>query len=172
VFISLGFSSKLKAMTSKDPIKLFINQVKGDLETDMAKILAKELSHLELMSQLCQRIEEKLDFIYSAKFPKTCDNCGRCYDTREVYLAETTLKVAEGDDHTRGQFVEYRYCVCSAVLVVLSDDRRDHTDFGVARRQLFDLCVDKLMQAAQIEKDSGVDMVRVIFRKILSSKGG
>ena len=53
--------------------------------------------------------------------------------------------------------------------MVMVSDRRDTTAFGVARRELFNLCVQKLQDLTQKEEEEVVEMVRKLFRDIIGS---
>jgi hypothetical protein len=85
--------------------------------------------------------------LYDSSFPRKCPNCGREYPTLEAFLKET-IKLEgrtgltenlgcpdEGDE----PIVElYRNCVCGSTMMEFFSNRRDTSEQGLRRRQLFD----------------------------------
>ena len=53
--------------------------------------------------------------------------------------------------------------------MVMVEDRRDTTAFGAARRELFDVCVKKIMETTGKDQEEVVELVRKIFRGVIKS---
>lgn len=81
--------------------------------------------------------------IWDTEFPKTCPLCERVYHSFEEYLANTSklehgsglmgYKVGEAGE----QVGIFRNCACGTTIMAFCHDRRDLTDFGNRRRELF-----------------------------------
>lgn len=86
---------------------------------------------------------EGLKSLSASAFPKTCNCCGRHYETAAAFLQQTNkipknsgLKAATDDDQTA--IVElYRNCVCGSTLMDFFSDRRDNSQDGLEQRQKF-----------------------------------
>ncbi len=86
-------------------------------------------------------------------FPKQCKNCGKMFLTAAQFLAETEtirqgitgLKQSVDDDDMT--IVEvYRNCTCGSTLMDFFSDRRDVSDGGKKRRDLFDQLLPHLQK--------------------------
>lgn len=95
-----------------------------------------------------------LTALLASAFPKTCRNCGYVYQSAEQFFAETdgmargrpSLKSAEEDDG--GVLVEaFRNCRCGSTLMDEFACRRDMSEQGHQRRQIF----DRLLRLLQTE---------------------
>ena len=70
---------------------------------------------------------------------------------------------------------EYRNCTCGSTLLLITDDRRDKTEFGEIRRILFDLSVTYIKEfhlkinenSTEPTDEEIVEFVRHVFRKII-----
>ena len=88
---------------------------------------------------------EGLQALAASAFPKHCSYCGRVFDTAADFMQQTQsvrqditgLKQSFDDDSVA--IVEaYRTCVCGSTLMDFFSDRRDVSDAGSRRRELFD----------------------------------
>ena len=88
---------------------------------------------------------EGLQALAASAFPKHCGYCGRVFATAHDFMEQTQsvrkditgLKQSFDDDSIA--IVEaYRNCVCGSTLMDFFSDRRDITDSGAQRRELFD----------------------------------
>ncbi len=149
-------------------IQEIFSQLTEELGSDYANTVSSEMNALQKLSAFTDSIEKKLEKLYQAKFPKKCNTCGRTYHSRSEYMTET-LKLQGKRDTIFDQIgvQEYRNCVCGSTLIVLTQDRRDTSEFGEARRQLFDICVDKLIEMSGKERPEIVEKVRVAFRAVI-----
>ncbi len=84
-----------------------------------------------------------LKALSDSSFPKRCGNCGRTFETTEQYLKETEglakgsgLK-ASFDDDDQPILEVYRNCICGSTLMDFFSDRRDLSEKGVKRRDIF-----------------------------------
>jgi hypothetical protein len=88
-------------------------------------------------------------------FPKQCRSCGKVYADEQQFFALTTPARAASDvrsvrdDEAAGDvYLEvFRNCVCGSTLMELFHSRRDLSEQGLTRRQLFDSMVAVLMEA-------------------------
>lgn len=80
-------------------------------------------------------------------FPKSCPNCHKLYADERQFMAETVppahvrsdVRAVEDDDERDDVFLEvYRNCVCGSTLMELFHSRRDLSEEGLTRRQLFE----------------------------------
>ena len=91
------------------------------------------------MSSLYQGLKA----IWDTEFPKTCPKCGRVYGSFEEYLMDTqALPNSSGlmgyDIGDPGQQVGlFRNCGCGTTIMAFCHDRRDLSETGNKRRQLF-----------------------------------
>ncbi len=76
-------------------------------------------------------------------FPVTCGACGKTYRTLEDFLAET--RALENNAEGRPGLQVIRSCACGASVRVPSENRRDFTEPGEVRRQIFGELQDRLM---------------------------
>lgn len=94
-----------------------------------------------------------LDAIWNTEFPKTCPTCGRVYPNIHDYLratdapaGNTGLMDIEADESER-QVGLFRNCACGSTLMTFCNDRRDFTDGGLRRRELFGQLLERLTDA-------------------------
>jgi hypothetical protein len=91
---------------------------------------------------------EGLKALSRISFPKTC-SCGRVYETFEHYLAGTT-PVEKGHGLMAYETAEatevgmFRNCVCGSTLVIFCDNRRDESEAGAKRREIFEGLLQRL----------------------------
>lgn len=84
-----------------------------------------------------------LKALSDSSFPKRCGNCGRIFNTTEQYLKETEKLFdcsgikASYDDDEHPILEVYRNCVCGSTLMDFFSDRRDLSEQGQKRRQVF-----------------------------------
>jgi hypothetical protein len=112
-----------------------------------------------------------LKALSDASFPKKCASCGQVYATVEEYVRKTGdvsgksgLKTGYDDDDT--PIVElFRNCVCGSTLMDCFTDRRDISDDGLKKRQLFAKLLDMLLA-----KGIAVDVARGELLKVLKGE--
>ena len=85
-------------------------------------------------------------------FPKTCPSCGRIYEDFDDYVTRTLSPSSNGSsspqvsDAMRSvQFA--RICQCGTPVIVASDNRRDSTEEGQRRREIFSELLNRVKQA-------------------------
>jgi hypothetical protein len=92
-----------------------------------------------------------LKAIWDTEFPKTCPKCGRVYGSFEEYLMDT-----QGLPHSSGlmgydigdpgqQVGLFRNCGCGTTIMAFCHDRRDLSENGNKRRQLFGELMNRLV---------------------------
>jgi hypothetical protein len=94
-----------------------------------------------------------LKAIWDTEFPKVCPKCGRVYDSFEEYLMDTTGLVNSSglmgyDVGNPGQQVGlFRNCACGTTIMAFCHDRRDLSENGNKRRELFGELMSRLVDA-------------------------
>ena len=92
-----------------------------------------------------------LKAIWDTEFPKTCPKCGRVYGSFEEYLMDThALSHSSGlmgyDIGDPGQQVGlFRNCECGTTIMAFCHDRRDLSENGNRRRELFGELMNRLV---------------------------
>ncbi|MCG8100517.1 MAG: oxidoreductase [Candidatus Thiodiazotropha taylori] len=116
---------------------------------------------------------EGLRELSETAFPRVCSNCGREYPDLKTFISETQQLEGrsglmenigcpeEGDE----PIVElYRNCICGSTLMEFFSDRRDTSDNGLRRRQLFD---DLLAQL--VEMDIAAEEARKELKQFIAT---
>ncbi|MGD9190206.1 MAG: hypothetical protein PVI89_18450 [Desulfobacteraceae bacterium] len=93
--------------------------------------------------KLDSHLFKDLKALSESSFPKKCSSCGKVYESSEQFVLKTDdisgrsgLKSSEDD--CGDQIVElFRNCVCGSTLMECFNDRRDLSQAGLKRRQLF-----------------------------------
>ena len=89
-------------------------------------------------------------------FPKKCQGCGKVYADEQQFLAETTslahapsdIRPVRDDDADSNIYLQvFRNCACGSTLMELFHSRRDLSEHGLTRRQLFDSMLTILLEA-------------------------
>ena len=101
-----------------------------------------------------------LQALSEASFPKKCSFCGRIYETVDDFTKSTEdvsgksgLKASYDDDDS--PIVElFRNCQCGSTLMDYFNERRDTSERGLKRRQLFQNILD-LLDKKGLEKEKG-----------------
>ncbi len=114
---------------------------------------------------------EGLQELYKTAFPRKCANCGREYPNLEVFLAETLqLKgrtgllenvgcPEEGDE----PIVElYRNCICGSTMMEFCENRRDTSEKGLRRRELYDDLMKQLLAKGIAVEDARKELLLML----------
>lgn len=113
-------------------------------------VVAESKSQLPISSN---SLYQGLKAIWDTEFPKTCPKCGRIYHSFEEYLVDTlALPNSSGlmgyDIGDPGQQVGlFRNCACGTTIMAFCHDRRDLSETGNKRRQLFGELMNRLVEA-------------------------
>lgn len=78
-------------------------------------------------------------------FPVTCASCGKAYRTLEDFLAETRPLGNDAEARNRPGLQVIRACACGAQVRVPAENRRDFSEPGEVRRQIFGELLDRLI---------------------------
>ncbi len=137
---------------------------------DKLKKFEHEIYSLKEITKFCESISKKLSSMYQSVFPKKCTCCGKVFETRDDYLKETkeledVSTVFNPDSEKSVQ--EYRNCTCGSTILVMTNDRRLTNKFGVARRELFDICLKKMKKISDEDEETLVNKLRDIFQKVI-----
>ena len=115
-------------------------------------------SELQRISEFTESVASKLKKHYSKIFPKRCNSCGTIYHNREEFWNATMGLRTHDTVFDEIGLQEYRNCPCGSTLIVWTQDRRDNSEYGQLRRNLFDNCFEKLQS---ISEDSD-DEIRIV----------
>jgi hypothetical protein len=101
-------------------------------------------------SEYSLKLFSGLKALSDASFPKKCSLCGLEYATVEEYVQKTEdvsgqSGLKKGYDDDDKPIVElFRNCVCGSTLMDCFNDRRDVSDGGLKRRELFGKLMEML----------------------------
>lgn len=139
-------------------------------------VLGKELVNLKEITPYLDNMEEKMAYLYAAKFPKKCNTCDTIYNNREEYINGTnqvTTPTSPGGSVLNNQGVlEFRNCKCGSTLLILIGNRRDESEFGNQRRAIFKECVDKIVSMGIVDNEKAQNIVRELFRYFIKFYSG
>lgn len=91
-------------------------------------------------------------------FPKQCHSCAKVYADELQFLSETTpvqhsptsIRAVAQDDGSSDLYLEvFRNCSCGSTLMEFFHSRRDLSEEGITRRQLFDSMLKILQESGQ-----------------------
>lgn len=106
-----------------------------------------------------QHLFDGLKALAESAFPKRCNSCGHHFETAEQFLLETQRVRAnisglkQSYDDNDASIVEvYRNCSCGSTLMDFFSDRRDISEQGLKRREIFGQLLDELVSKGW-EKD-------------------
>lgn len=143
-------------------------EVRGHLASDYLAIIHSELQEVVRLSKFCESISSRLDKYYEDIFPKKCSSCGAEYSNYNDYLSKTSR--LENDHSARFDAIglqDYRDCRCRSTLMIwTADSRRDDSEFGKKRRELFADCLEKLKNDLSLPKEEIEESLRKAFRVI------
>lgn len=121
-----------------------------------------------------------LKALSESSFPKRCGNCKRIFETTEQYLKETeNLPGSAGvkasyDDDDKSILEVYRNCVCGSTLMDFFSDRRDLSEKGLKRREIFQKVLDHLEKQGvqpQVGRDELLKFMRSGESELLEKLG-
>lgn len=137
--------------------------LRKEIDAAFTGMLSSELGELERISSFTEKVKEKLTKHYSKIFPKKCNSCGTIYATREDFIAATHSLSTEDTIFDEIGLQEYRNCPCGSTLIVWTRDRRDNSDYGKLRRQLFDDCLQKIKKISHEPEEQIITRLRKVF---------
>lgn len=140
-----------------------IESLKSELDAVFTGVLNSEISELEQISKFTESVKQKLKKHYEKIFPKRCNSCGTIYHTREMFLEATQRLKTQDTVFDEIGLQEYRNCPCGSTLIVWTRDRRDNSEYGAARRILFEECLQKLRKLSSEPDDKIKNILRKIF---------
>lgn len=94
--------------------------------------------------QLFAVLLKKLKSLIQYSFPVECTNCGRAYATLDQYLSQSKVLLQRRSrvtwfDHNDNSFTDiHRNCQCGSRLRVVINERRDKSESGIRKREIFD----------------------------------
>lgn len=98
---------------------------------------------MDSSKQFSMELFAGLKALSASTFPKTCQNCGETYDSVEDFWQKTDavsgktgLKISL-DENDRPIVELFRNCRCGSTLMDCFNDRRDTSEKGLKRRELF-----------------------------------
>ncbi|HEY5792756.1 MAG TPA: hypothetical protein VIS74_05615 [Chthoniobacterales bacterium] len=109
-----------------------------------------------------------LNAIWNTEFPKPCPRCGRVYESIQEYLSATAapsnstgLMDLEAGDSER-QVGLFRNCSCGSTLMAFCRDRRDLSEAGQRRRELFGQLLQQLAEAGLPGETARLQLLRAL----------
>ncbi|MEE4251613.1 MAG: oxidoreductase [Alcanivoracaceae bacterium] len=96
--------------------------------------------------------------LQAESFPKKCRICGKVYQDQAQFLTQTTpvthtsscIREVAQEDGSHDLYLEvFRNCGCGSTLMEFFHSRRDLSEEGITRRQLFDSMMKILQEAGQ-----------------------
>ena len=114
-------------------------------------------------------IYSDLKVLAETAFPKRCSTCDKVYhnvtefiqETQQVRKSISGLQQSYDDsDHTILEL--YRNCSCGSTLMNFFQDRRDLSDDGQHRRQLFNKTLKKLADKGLDEKIARAEILKLL----------
>lgn len=120
--------------------------------------------------------EKEFTPLQAESFPKTCSSCGKIYQDEMQFLAQTTpvthkpssIRAVAQDDGSNDLYLEvFRNCGCGSTLMEFFHSRRDLSEDGITRRQLFESMLKILEDAGQPRQQARVGLLGQLkaFRK-------
>lgn len=110
-----------------------------------------------------------LKALAEAAFPKRCNSCGRVFETAQQFITESkALRVGvtglkQGYDDDERPIVEvYRNCPCGSTLMDLFSNRRDTSEEGGQRRQLFNTAKSYLISRGLSPSEARLCLIRLL----------
>ncbi|MEJ2394801.1 MAG: oxidoreductase [Candidatus Thiodiazotropha sp.] len=110
-----------------------------------------------------EKILNGLRELSKTTFPRKCTTCGRVYDSFEEFVSETRpLEGRSGLQENIGcpeegdnPIVEiYRNCVCGSTLMEFALNRRDTSEHGLRRREIFNKLLNLLVERGLSGEDA------------------
>ena len=109
-----------------------------------------------------------LKAIWDTEFPKTCPRCGRVYHCFEEYLVDTTpIPQSSGlmgyeVGETGQQVGLFRNCACHTTILAFCHDRRDVSEAGNRRRQLFGELLNRLVDTGFSAQEARLKLLKAL----------
>ena len=115
-----------------------------------------------------QTLFKGLKALSASSFPKRCAMCGLTYTSVEEFIRKTQdvsgrsgLKQAMDDDDR--QIVElFRNCTCGSTLMDCFNDRRDVSEAGLKRRELFSKLMEMLTAKGLSTETARSELLRLL----------
>lgn len=106
---------------------------------------------------------------WDTDFPKVCPACSRTYSNYSEFLERTapsdmaqSAVEYEKEDHSKNVGI-FRNCPCGSTLMILRNDRRDTSEAGEKRRQIFGAMLDKLLAAQVPREEARARLLKVLY---------
>lgn len=110
-----------------------------------------------------------LKALAESSFPKRCENCGRSFDSAEQFLSETQdISAYVNNDHPSSvedgiNIIEvFRNCPCGSTLMDFFSERRDCSDAGVKRREIFEGLLHFLTEDGLEKYNARTELLKVV----------
>ena len=110
-----------------------------------------------------------LKSLAESAFPKHCKNCGRVFETAEIFLRETqqisqarTGLKQSWDDNDVTIVEVYRNCTCGSTLMDFFSDRRDYSEAGLKRREKFEQLITQLIAHGLSRDIARTELIKVL----------
>lgn len=112
---------------------------------------------------------EGLQALAASAFPKHCNSCGRVFATAADFMQQTQ-SVRQGitglkqsfDDDSVAIVEAFRNCLCGSTLMDFFSDRRDISEAGSRRRELFDKLLPHLEEKGMGRAAARAHLLRLL----------
>lgn len=115
-----------------------------------------------------QELARGLQALSDSSFPKQCGTCGRKYDSPEDFVTQSEpvngrsgLKKSYDDDD-RPILELFRNCLCGSTLLDFFQDRRDLSEQGLRRREVFGKLLLLLQEKGLSAQDARAELLKVM----------
>lgn len=107
--------------------------------------------------------------ITETTFPKTCSTCGAIYNDSADFVTKTEKVFGEKsglkgslDDNDQPIIELYRNCSCGSTLMNFFSDRRDNSEKGNRRREVFERLLLQLEQKGIVRAKGRIEIVKLL----------
>jgi len=116
-----------------------------------------------------QEIFSGLRALVESTFPKRCSNCGREYKSSAEFIAATCAVQPNCSglkqsmyDYNHPIIEVFRNCACGSTLMENFSNRRDLSEAGIKRRQLFGEMLQRMVTRGVARQAAYAKLIKVI----------
>lgn len=124
--------------------------------------LRKNMSEADLLN-FVTKVKQWKTKAYAPAFPQHCSGCGVQVSDYESYLKFPLLK----EESEKGGFMSIRACSCGQPVTVIIACRRDLSENGLERREMFDSWVKAVVRDIGIPSWQAQVIIRSFFAEEL-----
>lgn len=142
------------------------------LHEQASALLPDEINEIVSISLTLSRSLGFLKSRLKTPFPKKCTKCSTNFESFEDFFYRTE-EITSGTVNypILGQdFYMHRNCLspCDTTLIIVFEDRRDETQEGTRRRELFETCISELQNHLALEATEARDVLLAVLANELT----